>query len=287
MFKVAILGCENSHANTFIRLVTEDKAVDDVEFVGVFSEEANAMQKIHDQYGIPTADSYDAFVGKIDGLIITARDGKNHYKYAKPYIESGIPMFIDKPITNKSDEAVEFMSELKAHGVRVCGGSSLIHASYIKELADIVKNDRDAIVGGHMYAPVQLVNKYGGFPFYSQHLIQMILTVFGNDVKSLHAFKTESAINCVFHYEKFNVSADFVDNRYEYFASVSKKDSVIGSTFNLDGAFLAEFMEFHELLHGAPSPVTYGEFIIPVFIINAIERAIVSGEEEQIGASEI
>ena len=119
MFKVAVLGCENSHANTFIRLVTEDKAVDDVEFVGVFSEEADAMQKIHDQYGIPTADSYDAFVGKIDGLIITARDGKNHYKYAKPYIESGIPMFIDaeevhhkKPISQGGTHARENLMSL-------------------------------------------------------------------------------------------------------------------------------------------------------------------------------
>ena len=138
-----------------------------------------------------------------------------------------------------------------------------------------------------MYAPMQFGSKYSGFPFYAQHLIQMVLTVFGNDVKSLHAFKSADVINCVFHYPNFNVTADFVENRYEYFASISRKEDVIGSVFTLGSAFLAEFMEFHELLHGAPSPVTYGEFIIPVFIINAIERAIVSGKEEEIGASEI
>ena len=41
--------------------------------------------------------------------------------------------------------------------------------------------------------------------------------------------------------------------------------------------------EFHHLLHGAPSQCGYEEFIIPVFVINAIERAIVSGKEEMIG----
>ena len=185
MYKVAILGCENSHANTFLKLVIEDRVVDDVEFIGVFSEEADAMQKINEKYGIPTADSYDAFVGQVDGVIITARDGKNHYKYAKPYIESGVPMFIDKPITSESSEAVEFMKELKAHGVRISGGSCLMHTDYIRELAENARKSGDDLIGGHLYAPMQYVNKYGGFSFYSQHLIQMLLTVFGNDVKSL------------------------------------------------------------------------------------------------------
>ena len=287
MYKVAILGCENSHANNFLRLVIEENAVNDVEFIGVFSEEPEAMQKIHERYGIPTADSYDAFVGQVDGIIITARNGKNHYKYAKPYIESGVPMFIDKPITNDSQEAVEFMKELKAHGVRISGGSCLMHADYIRELADKAKESADTLIGGHLYAPMQYENKYGGFPFYSQHLTQMVLSVFGKGVKSLHAFKSANAINCVFHYPSFNVTADFVDNRYEYFASISTKDSVTGSTFELGGAYLAEFMEFYHVLCGAPSPCSYGEFILHVFVINAIERAIVSGKEETIGAVEI
>ena len=105
MLKLAILGCENSHANTFIDFVVDKKVVDDVEFIGVYSEDAEAMAKLTDKYGIPGVDSVDAFVGKVDGIIITARNGANHYKYAKPYIESGIPMFIDKPITNESSEA--------------------------------------------------------------------------------------------------------------------------------------------------------------------------------------
>ena len=35
MYKVAILGCENSHANNFLDAVLVKKLVDDVGFVGV------------------------------------------------------------------------------------------------------------------------------------------------------------------------------------------------------------------------------------------------------------
>ena len=283
MYKVAILGCENSHANTFIDYVINKKAVNDIEFVGVYSNEQAAMDSLTEKYGIPGADSYDAFVGKVDGIIITARNGANHYKYAKPYIESGIPMFIDKPITNESDEAVAFMRDLKSHGIRICGGSCLMHAKHLHELKAMIEERAGEAIGGHMSAPMMYENEYGGFSFYSHHLVQMVLTVFGNDMKSLHAFKTEDTITAVFHYDTFNVTAEYKEQRFNYYAAISCKDGIFGSEISLDGTFEEEFMEFHKLLLGAPSQSGYEEFIVPVFVINAIERAIVSGKEEPIG----
>ena len=99
MYKVAILGCENSHANSFLNHVKSTKYKDLVEFVGVYSDEKEAAQKLSEEFGVYVAENYDEFVGKVDAIVITARHGDNHYKYAKPYIKSGIPMFIDKPIT--------------------------------------------------------------------------------------------------------------------------------------------------------------------------------------------
>ena len=46
MYRVAILGCENSHANAFIECVLVRKEVTDVEIVGVYSEEPEASAKL-------------------------------------------------------------------------------------------------------------------------------------------------------------------------------------------------------------------------------------------------
>ena len=129
MFKVAILGCENSHADAFLADVVKNKLVEDVEFVGVYSDETEAAQKLGNTFGIPVADSYDAFVGKVDGIIITARHGDNHYKYAKPYIASGIPLFIDKPITVSEKEADEFMNLLAENNSGISERSAEIYHS--------------------------------------------------------------------------------------------------------------------------------------------------------------
>ena len=131
MYRVAILGCENSHAKAFIEAVLVKKEVEDVEIVGVYSDEPQASALLHEKYGVAVASSFDAFAGQVDGVIITARNGKNHYPYALPYVESGIPMFIDKPVTNSEEDAVALMRVLKARGNRFGGGSCL---KYLEEL---------------------------------------------------------------------------------------------------------------------------------------------------------
>ena len=112
MKKVVILGCENSHANGFLNVIKNEN-IDDIEVCGVYSYDPEASQKLHDTFGVPVMENYDSLVGQLDGLIITARHGDNHYKYAKPYLNDGIPMFIDKPITISEEDAREFMAILK------------------------------------------------------------------------------------------------------------------------------------------------------------------------------
>ena len=47
MYKVALLGCENSHANGFLDAVNNRKIVSDIEFVGVYSDDRAAAEKLH------------------------------------------------------------------------------------------------------------------------------------------------------------------------------------------------------------------------------------------------
>ena len=120
MYKIAILGCENSHAKNFLTLISEGH-YPDIEVMGVYSEESEAAQKLCDEFGVDVMENYYSLVGKLDGVMITARHGDNHYKYAKPYMADGIPMFIDKPITCSESEALEFMREARQKGIRLCG----------------------------------------------------------------------------------------------------------------------------------------------------------------------
>ena len=106
MKKIAILGCENSHADTFLSFIYKQKVVDDVEVIGVYSDEEEAARKLNEKFGVAVAGSYDEFVGKVDGIIITARNGKNHLPYAAPYVSSGIPLFSSAAVNSSMDFAI-------------------------------------------------------------------------------------------------------------------------------------------------------------------------------------
>lgn len=281
MYKIAILGCENSHADAFLKLISEDKIYTDIEVVGVFSEDLEAANKLNEKYGVYVAESYDEFVGKVDGIMNTARHGDNHYKYLKPYISSGIPMFIDKPITKSTKDAEEFKAELIKNNVKVSGGSSLKHPDGISVLKKIVANkEYGEIYSGFARAPVSLVNDYGNFSFYSQHLIQMIGEVFGYFPNSVKAFVNGNVINCTVRYTEYDINITFVNGNYKYYAGVSCENKAEIIECPLDGCYKKEFDEFYGILKGGEQPQSYDEFFAPVYIMNAIERSMDSGNEE-------
>ena len=288
MYRIAILGCENSHADAFLNLIINKKRYPDIEVVGVYSNEDEATERMKNNFGVYTAKSFDEFVGRVDGIVITARDGRNHYKYAKPYIKSGIPMFIDKPITSDEDEAITFMRELKANGCKAVGGSSCVHSPLVKELAAKVKTGEFGKVwGGYLRAPINLVNNYGNFFLYSQHLVQVMQTVFGYYPKSVKTYQTEDVISLIVRYDEYDVLAQFTAKDWTYIATVSFEKGFEGGIYPVnEELYPHEFNEFYNILRGGEQPHSYREIMAPVPVLCAIDRALVSGKEEQISAVE-
>lgn len=285
MKKIAILGCENSHADSFLKFIRNKEEFNDTEVVGIYSDDTAAAEKLRAQFNVPVMNDYADAVGQLDGLIITARHGDNHYKYAKPYIASGIPMFIDKPITVKEDEAVEFMRALRENGVRISGGSSLKQDIYVAKLrGEALREENGKTISGVVRAPYQSENIYGGFYFYAQHLVEMVCEIFGRFPISVTAKQNGKQIHVLFHYEDYDCVGVFTDGIYVYYAARMAEKATASHEIPFDaGWFYREFKEFYDLLGGEPQSITYEEFISPVFIMNAIERSLASGKEETVG----
>ncbi len=283
MYKIAILGCENSHANTFLRYIIKEKRYTDIEVAGVYSDELEAANKLKEEYGVSVATSYDEFAGKIDGVIITARHGGKHYPYAKPYFASGIPMFIDKPITISEKEAITLKNDLIKHNVRVCGGSVCKFSQLVQQLKkNVTEKTYGEVYGGTVRAPIDMHNAYGDFYFYSQHLVQVMCEIFGYYPNSVKAFVNNTIITCIVRYDAYDVNLIFTEHNYTYYAGINCEKNAMFSHYTLDGCFEQEFEEFYQLLKGNKQTKSYEDFIAPVFIMNAIDRSIKSGNEEQI-----
>jgi hypothetical protein len=50
-------------------------------------------------------DQYTDMIGEVDGVLLARDDAETHYKYAAPFLESGIPVYVDKPLALTVTEA--------------------------------------------------------------------------------------------------------------------------------------------------------------------------------------
>lgn len=67
-------------------------------------------------------DSYVDMAGAVDAVIIARDDYLNHFEMSQPFLEKGIPVFIDKPLTLDLVELQWFMPYIKSGLLMTCSG---------------------------------------------------------------------------------------------------------------------------------------------------------------------
>jgi predicted dehydrogenase len=77
------------------------------------------------------ADKPEDMIGKVDAVIIATDIGSEHVARATPFIEAGIPLFIDKPLCDNLQD-LEFFKNAIARGAKITSSSSM---RYAKELS--------------------------------------------------------------------------------------------------------------------------------------------------------
>jgi predicted dehydrogenase len=75
-----------------------------------------------------TVDRMEDLIGKVDAVLLARDDPENHRKMAKPFIDANIPIFIDKPLTDNSEDLAYFKAQVN-QGKFIMSCSSMRYAS--------------------------------------------------------------------------------------------------------------------------------------------------------------
>jgi len=293
MFKIGILGAENSHASGFSQIINgfrEDCKDEfaDMQVVAIGGHYPEANQKVVEKYNIDMlVDKPEDMLGKVDAIMVTARDGKYHAAFARPFIEAGIPAFIDKPFTSDPHEALELARLAKSKGVPLVGGSSLKLCDDVVRLAEIVKEQKDLLLNADVTAPVSLVNEYGGFWFYAAHLVEICLRVFGHNPQWVWANQTDRGVTAILHYPEFDVTHHFIESAYQYSITLNMKKEIIHQPLDITDFTLIESRSFAKMLREGTMDFTYEELVNPVFVLDAIAKSMQTGHKVEIEQFEI
>jgi hypothetical protein len=65
---------------------------------------------------------YREFLGKVDAVIIARDDFENHFQMAQPFLEAGLHVFVDKPLSLEISELRAFKPYLEKGQLMSCSG---------------------------------------------------------------------------------------------------------------------------------------------------------------------
>jgi hypothetical protein len=162
------------------------------------------------------------------------------------------------------------------------GGSSVKSAYDVLMLENAVKTNPKDVRGGTLVAPVNMNNEYSGFFFYSSHLTEMCLRIFGNNPIAVTAKAFGGNVAAMVEYEDYTISLQFVGESYVYFGQIVNKSGVYARNIDISLAYRHECEEFADMLRNGKMAHTYEELVLPVYLMNAIHESYTSGQRVEI-----
>ena len=206
MLKLGILDFDTSHAVEFTkrlnhRDVPEDQWVQGAkvvvgcpgesrlspERIPVFTE---AMKKLE----IPLVDKPADLIGKCDVVLVESVDGSVHYERARPFLEAGVPCFVDKPFTCSVADARKLVDLAARKKLPLFSSSSL---RFAPELAAYMADPKHGkVLGALAYGPASQHERNPGLFHYGIHAVEVLYTLMGAGCESVTC-TTDKAVDVV------------------------------------------------------------------------------------------
>jgi virulence factor len=205
MIRLGLVDFDTSHAVEFTKRlnhvdIAEDQWVSGAQVVaGVPGRSALAPDVIVKnvemmrKYGVPLLDDPSELFGKIDAVLIEAVDGSVHRERAMPFLEKGIPTYVDKPFACSLADARAMFDVANRKHVPLMSSSSLRYAPEVVEARSNMAAT-GAIVGvsTHGPAPLDPKGRNPGLFHYGIHPVEMLFTLMGPGCERLSCVSAPS-----------------------------------------------------------------------------------------------
>ncbi len=189
--RIGMVGFDTSHVVQFtMRLnhvdIEEEQWVEGAEVVAGFP----GTSKVEDEqtlaeytatlagYGVEVVDVPEELIGIVDAVMVEFQSGMVHLEYARPFIEAGIPTFVDKPFTCSVADAQELAELAEANDTPLFSSSSLRYALEIQQL-QAEQAQTGEILGAMAYSPAILHPENPGLFHYGIHAVETLYALMG------------------------------------------------------------------------------------------------------------
>jgi predicted dehydrogenase len=204
MIRLGIVDFDTSHAVEFTKRlnhtdIAEDQWVDGAKVVaGVPGRSQIAPDVIPKntaqlkKYGVALYDDPAELFGKIDAVLIESVDGSVHRERALPFLERGVPTYVDKPFACSLADARAMVETAERKHLPLMSSSSLRYAPEVVA-AKGGAGASGAVVGVSTYGPAPTHPRNPGLFHYGIHPTEMLFALMGPGCERLSCLSTPGA----------------------------------------------------------------------------------------------
>lgn len=195
MRRIGIVGSDSSHAVAYSRLVNRERIVgDEAQVVAIWGQEPERTAEVAALGAIPQiVPSLTDLIGQVDLVFVVDRHGDLHPEHALPFLEAGIPTYVDKPLAIELDDCRRLIDTAQRTGTFLTSLSSLRITPETSALASELPRLGE-IRAVQLAGPADPTSIYGGLIFYATHTIEIALRLLGDDLQDIRARQVGSTI---------------------------------------------------------------------------------------------
>ncbi|MGC4190507.1 MAG: Gfo/Idh/MocA family oxidoreductase [Thermomicrobiales bacterium] len=280
MRRIGIVGSDNSHAVAYSRLVNRERvAGDDVQVVAIWGQEPERTAEVAELGAIPEiAPSLTDLIGNVDLVFVVDRHGDLHRDHALPFLEAGIPTYVDKPLAIALDDCRQMIATAQRTGTFLTSMSSLRITPETNALAARLP-DLGEIRAAQFAGPADPASPYGGLIFYATHTIEIALRLLGDDLQEVRAHRIGPTIvvDGTWSGERQATLTLLANAHYCFHATIFGIDGFTAAEIHANDDSYAEIVR--SVLRAVDAnrwPLDARQLLMPIAATHAIEASLAS-----------
>lgn len=189
--RIGMIGLDTSHVTAFTAILNDPAHPNHVPgakvtagFKGGSPDMARSYERIEgytkelqEKWQVEVVDTIPALCGKVDAVMLTSVDGRTHLEQARPVIDAGLPLFVDKPLAASYADAKEIYRLANAKKVPIFSASSVRYYADVKAVA--AESKIGDIKGAAVWTGGLVEPGHPGLFFYGIHGVEFLYTILG------------------------------------------------------------------------------------------------------------
>ena len=195
--RAGIIGLDTSHVTAFTALLNNPKATGELAGVKIVAAYPGGSPDIPDSWdrvkgftkavqgmGVEIVDSIPELLKRVDVVLLESVDGRPHLAQARPVIDAGKPLFIDKPMAASLADAMLIFQLAKEKGVPCFSSSPLRFSSGFQAVRNGTAGFGD-VRRCTTWGPVHIEPHHPELFWYGIHGVETLFTIMGPGCKTV------------------------------------------------------------------------------------------------------